>query len=274
MSEWVIPAVACRERDRVLVMAHRGWRGRFPENTMLSFQRAAELGVDALEMDIHSTADGELVVIHDATVDRTTNGKGPVQSFTLAELKQLDAGYWWTPDNGRSYPFRGQGVTIPTLAEVFAAFPNFWINIDIKQANPPIVTPFVEMIRAYGMTNQVVVGSFHEPVIQAFRQACPEVVTAASAGEVRRLLVLSRLGLGRFYRGGAQAVQIPEKYGRFQIITPRFVQAAHHHDMAVHVWTVNETAEMQRLIQLGVDGIMTDYPDRLLRLLERPFPGS
>lgn len=253
----------------VIVLAHRGFRGQYPENTMLAFQKAAELGVDGLEMDIHATRDGVLVVSHDATVERTTNSTGPINAMTLAELQQLDAGYRWTPDGGQTFPFRGQGITISTLEEVFTAFPQFWINVDIKQAAPSIVTPFVAMIRRYDLAERMMVGSFDAVTVAQFRQECPEVATAASKAEARRLVILSKLRLGRFYRGQAQALQIPEWNGRTRVITPRFVKDAHRAGTAVHVWTVNETADMQRLLAWGVDGLITDYPDRLLKFLGR-----
>ena len=253
----------------LVVLAHRGFRGQYPENTMLAFQKAAELGVDGLETDIHSTRDGVLVVSHDATVERMTNGSGLIKEMTLAELQQLDAGYRWTADGGQTFPFRGQGITIPTLEELFTAFPQFWINVDIKQSSPPIVTPFVRMIRRLGMAEKMMVGSFDMAVVNQFRRECPEAATAASEPEARRLFILSKLGLARFYRGEAKAMQLPEWNGRLRVITSRFVKNAHGVGTAVHVWTVNETADMQRFIHMGVDGLITDYPDRLLRLLGR-----
>ncbi len=263
------PADPFAAEKGVIVFAHRGGSRRWPENTMLAFQNAADLGVDALEMDIHSTADGELVVIHDPFVDRVTNGSGDVHDHTLAELKLLDAGYWWTEDGGQTYPFRGQGLTIPTLAEVFAAFPYLWINIDIKQADPPIVEPFVAMIDEYGMVEQVCVGSFHTEVIGQFRQACPQAATAASLPEAEQMLALSKVRLGQFYQGEAVAMQTPEVEKRLRVVTPAFVESAHQHQVAVHVWTVNDVSQMRRLIDMGVDGLMTDYPDLLLKLLGR-----
>lgn len=256
-------------RDKFLVFAHRGGSGRWPENTMHAYQQSAALGVDALELDIHSTADGELVVIHDPFVERVTDGKGAVHSFTLADLRQLDAGYWWSDDGGQTYPFRSQGLTIPTLAEVFETFPHLWINIDIKQHDPPIVEPFVALIRAHNMAHKVCVGSFHTDTVRQFRAACPEAATAASLPEVWQLLVLSKLGLGALFQGEATAVQIPEVDSRLRVITPAFVEAAHQAGTAVHVWTVDDVAGMRRLINMGVDGLMTDYPDILLKLLGR-----
>ncbi len=264
-----LPAHPFAADNGVIALAHRGFRGQYPENTMLAFQKAAELGVDGLEMDIHSTRDGVLVISHDATVERMTNGSGLIKEMTLAELQQLDAGHRWTADGGQTYPFRGQGLAIPTLEEVFAAFPRLWINVDIKQSSPPIVTPFAAMIRQFGMAEKMMVGSFDAATVNWFRRECPEVDTAASEPEARRLFILSKLGLARFYRSEAKAMQLPEWNGRFRVITPRFVKDAHGVETAVHIWTVNETADMQRFIHMGADGLITDYPDRLLRLLGR-----
>lgn len=269
MRKQQLPGNPFAQNGQVIVLAHRGFRGAYPENTMLSFQKAAELGVDGLEMDIHATRDGVLVVSHDETVDRMTNGSGLIKEMTLAELRQLDAGYRWSADGGQTFPFRGQGITIPTLEEVLTAFPQFWINVDVKQSQPGIVTPFVAMIRRFGMAERMMVGSFDAATVRQFRCQCPEAATVASEPEVRRLFILGKLGLSRFYRSGAKAMQLPEWNGRVRIITPRFVRDAHGVGTAVHVWTVNETAAMQRLIEWGVDGLITDYPDRLLRLLGR-----
>ncbi|MCP4425486.1 MAG: glycerophosphodiester phosphodiesterase [Chloroflexi bacterium] len=257
-----------------VVLAHRGFRGQYPENTMPAFQKAADLGVHGLEMDIHRSRDGVLIVCHDATVDRTTDGSGLIKEMTLAELKRLDAGYRWTADDGhladygRPFPFRGRGITIPTLEEVFAAFPQFWINVDIKQSSPGIVRPFADLIRQYEMTDKMMVGSFDAETVSQFRRECPEVATAASEAEARRLFILSRLGLSRLYRGAALALQLPEWSDRHHVVTRRFVQAAHQRGTAVHVWTVNEIGDMERLLAIGVDGLITDYPDRLLKLIK------
>jgi glycerophosphoryl diester phosphodiesterase len=265
-----LPKNGFAKENGVIVMAHRGGGGRWPENTMLAFENAVKLGVDALETDIHSTADGVIVVAHDDFVERVTNGNGRIQSHTLAQLKQLNAGYWWTADNGQTYPFRGQGITIPTLEELFTAFPNMWINIDIKQADPSIVTPLVQMLREFGMMDKVVVGSFYPQTLAQFRRECPKAVTAASENEVRLLVGLSRVYLERLWSTPARTLQVPDySDGGWHVVTERFVQAAHRRGTAVHVWTVDEIADMQRLIDIGVDGLMTDYPDRLLKLLGR-----
>jgi glycerophosphoryl diester phosphodiesterase len=248
-------------------MAHRGWRGRYPENTLLAFTKAVELGADVLELDVHATRDGVLVVSHDDTVDRTTDGSGLLRNMTWAEVSRLDAGSSWTTD-GESFPFRGRGLGLPALDEVLAAFPQHWLNIDIKQHAPPIAEQLADLIREYRAEARVCVGSFSDDTIAAFRRSCPEAATAASPGEVRRLFLLSRLGLAGLYRRRTEvAVQIPRRQGRFTLITPGFVRAAHANRLAVHVWTVNEPAEMRELLEAGADGLITDHPDRLIDIL-------
>lgn len=235
---------------------------------MLAFRNAVALGVDALETDIHRAADGHLVVIHDPYVDRVTDGTGLVAEMTLAELQRLDAGYRWTRD-GLTYPFRGRGIRIPTLAELFAEFPDIWINVDIKHHETAVVDQFAAMIEAYGMADRMMVGSFDEATVWHFRSVCPGVKTAATLSEVARLLLMVRLGLGRWFRSPATSLQIPERHGLLPVVSHRLVQTAHWHGIGVHVWTVDEYPDMKRLIARGVDGLMTDYPERLLRLLQR-----
>ena len=254
---------------RPLVMAHRGGAGLWPENTMYGFERAVDLGVDMLETEIHSTADNILVLMHDSTVDRTTNGSGPIRAFTLEELKTLDAGYNWTSDGGQTFPFRGCGITVPTLEEVFTALPTARINIDIKQEKPSLVEPLCKTIRTFDMTDKVMVASFNSKVLKAFRRVCPEVTTSAGTGEVAFFFMVNMVFLGALYRPACQAFQVPEYSSGLRVLTKRFVETAHGLNLAVHVWTINEVTDMKRLLALGVDGIVTDYPDRLISLLRK-----
>lgn len=252
-----------------LVMAHRGGRGLWPENTLYAFEQAVDMGVDVLEMDIHSTADGVLVTMHDETVDRTTDGHGPIHDFTLADLKSLDAGYNWSDDDGQSFPFRGQGINVATLEELFITFPDILMNIEIKQADPPIIEDFCQMIKDYGREETILVGSFDAGTVEAFRVACPGISTSVTEPEARTFFILNKAMLGAVYRPAAEAFQVPEYSGNLHVVTEGFVSSAHSHNMDVHVWTVNEKVEMERLISLGVDGIISDYPDRLIEVLGR-----
>ncbi|MCB8989006.1 MAG: glycerophosphodiester phosphodiesterase [Ardenticatenaceae bacterium] len=257
-----------------MVIAHQGGEELRPSNTMIAFQHAVDLGVDVLEMDIHMTQDGVIVVMHDATVDRTTDGSGAIQEMTFAEIETLDAGYYWTDDDGATYPYRGQGIRVPALAEVLQAFPDMPFNIEIKQAEPSIVVPFCDLLREYGMAEQVLVPSFDAETIAAMRATCPEVATSLVRPEVTQFWILNVLGLSAAFRAPGEAIQVPERstlpvLGEVQVVTERFVRNAHRHHVAVHVWTIDETDDMARLLDLGVDGLITDRPDRMLTLLER-----
>jgi glycerophosphoryl diester phosphodiesterase len=255
--------------DNFWVIAHRGGHSLGPESTLYTFKRALEIGVDVLEVDIRTTKDGEPILLHDRTVDRTTNGTGPVDNFTLAKLKTLDAGYGWSPDHGQTFPLRGKGLTIPTLAEVFKAFPSARINIEIKESRTAEISRLCQLIQDYQKTNLVMVASFDVSQLNEFRKQCPEVATSAGAREAFLFYGLQWAHLENLYFPRAQALQVPQYYGNRQVVTPRFLEAAHDRNMRVHVWTVNDTHSMQQLINLGVDGIMTDYPERLLQLLGR-----
>jgi len=252
-----------------LVIAHRGGAGLWPENTLYAFTQSAALGVDMLELDVHATADGVLVVMHDPTLNRTTDGAGAVSQLTLAELQQLDAGYRWSPDGGKSYPHRGRGLTVPTLDEVLKAFPQLRFNIEPKQEQPSLVQPLCQTLRERGVTNRVIVGAFRSSVLEDFRRVCPEVATSASTSEASQFLALQRAGLADTFSPPMQALQVPETAGGWQVLTPDFIASAHRRNLQVHAWTINDVETMKRLIAIGVDGIMTDYPDRLLEVLGR-----
>jgi glycerophosphoryl diester phosphodiesterase len=255
--------------SRTLVIAHRGGAGLAPENTLYAFEQAVGLGVDILEMDVRSTADGTLVVFHDAMLERTTDGSGKINEKTLDELKKLNAGFHWTPDGGKTFPFReSEKIKIPTLQEVFTAFPKMRFNIEPKQFTPSIIKPLCAMIREHQLTDRVVIASFNQTILDEFRRECAGVATSAGPSEIGKFLTMYKTGLSQSYSPLMQALQIPE-YAGMQLIDKEFIKAAHERNLQVHVWTVNDTESMQRLLNAGVDGIMTDYPDRLLTLLGR-----
>lgn len=258
---------------RPLVIAHRGGQGLWPSNTLYAFERAVKLGADMIELDVHASREGTIVVMHDPIVDRTTDGSGPIRQKSLAEIKGLEAGHHWSAANSTAdvrvdaagpFPYRGMGIRIPTLAEVFEALPDFPFTIEIKQAAPSIVQPLGELIRRHGKQQQVIVGSFHSAALNEFRARFPEIATSGHVGDVRALIYLQKLGLVRLLSPGYQAIQVPMRHGRIPIITPRSVRAAQERGLEVHVWTVNDPTEMQKLVTMGIDGIITDYPDRLI----------
>jgi len=266
------PYKAYVQTSRPLVMAHQGGADLAPSNTMAAFRNAAQMGVDVLELDVHTTKDGVVVVIHDATVDRTTNGTGRVHDLALSDLQKLDAGYQFSTDNGQTFPFRGEGVTIPTLQEVLAAFPALRINIEIKQADPPMEQAVANLIQQAGAQARVLVVASNSDVIERFRALMPEVATGASESEVRSFFYAQTLRVSALYRPTADALQVPENFGNIQVLSPHFVQAAHARDVAVHAWTINDAESMRRLLAMGVDGIITDRPDLALEVLGRKTP--
>ena len=258
---------------RPLVIAHRGGAGLWPENTLHAFEGAAALGADVIELDVRRAADGALVVMHDATVERTTDGRGRVDGLTLAELRRLDAAHRWSADGGKTFPLRGRGVGVPTLQEVFERLPRARFNIEPKDESGAAAESLCEAIRAHGASERVVVGSFRQSVIDEFRRACPGVATSAGPAEASKFLALYQAGLAPSYSPAMQALQLPEYVAGARVLTRGFVEAAHGRNLEVHAWTINDAADMRRLLDAGVDGIMTDYPDRLLALLGRAGGG-
>lgn len=257
--------------DRPLVIAHQGGDGLWPSNTMYAFENAVRLGADILELDVHRTRDGVFVAIHDATVDRTTNGTGAVRDMTLTEVQSLDAGWSWSPD-GERYPYRNTGLRIPTLMELFAAFPDMPFNVELKPNDPGAAIDLCRLLRVERRTESVMVASFHDAPLAVFRQSCPGVATAASPSDVRGAFVLSTLGLAELHTPTSEAYQVPVRQGSLTIVTQRFIDGAHARNVDVHVWTIDEEADMRRLLAMGVDGIITDRPDRLVRVLGGSIP--
>jgi len=257
--------------DRVHVHAHQGGDHLWPGNTMLAFENAVALGVDVLELDTHVTADGVVVVIHDDTVDRTTDGSGAVAAMTLEELRDLDAAYRWRPPGGADgvFPHRGEGHVVPTLAEVLEAFPTVGVNIDMKALEPRVPQLTCDVVRAAGRSDSVMVASFHDANLATFRQACPEVATSAGPGEVRDFYAFNLAFLGRWTLPAADAFQVPVRQGSIEVVTPRMVRGLRERNVRLDVWTINDEAEMRRLLDLGVSGIITDRPDLALALLGR-----
>ncbi len=252
-----------------LVIAHQGGNQIGPDETLPTYQQAVDLGIDILEGDLHITSNGVLVLIHDETVDRTTNGSGIVEKMTLAELKELDAAYWWSPDNDETYPHRGQGITIPTLAELFETFPAYPVNLEIKKTEHSMAQPLCDLLRKYEMQEKTLIASFHDERMAEFREVCPEVATSGSRGEVTKFVILNYAFLGELYSPTANALQAPERDSGILIVRPAFISGANRRNMQVHVWTPNTREELQHFIDLGVDGIITDRPDLLMELLER-----
>lgn len=240
-------------------IGHRGASVRYPENTLASFRAAVEAGAGGLEFDVRLTRDGHPVVMHDATVDRTTNGFGAVSGMTLAQVRRLDAGREGKPDE-----------RVPTLREVLAEFPEVSFNIDIKDAHlPGAEVVALDVLREAGATGRTLVASAHHGLLRRFRRAAGgECDTGASRLEAGIFYALSLLRLERLTRPSYKALQVPVSYRGLRLVTPRFVRAAHSRGVRVDVWTINDPVQMQGLLDLGVDAVMTDRPEALSGVLE------
>lgn len=256
-----------------LLIAHRGGAALAPENTLVAFRQAVEWwGADLIELDVQPTRDGEAVVLHDATVDRTTDAAGEAAGLTLDQLRQLDAGYRFSPDGGNTFPYRGRGIGVCTFAEVLAAFPYHRINVEIKDGRAQ--QRVREVVEAAGASQRVLIAA--ERIADRSRFSGYQGPISASEEEMRQFFVHHRLHLARLYRPRVQALQMPLRHKDREVVTERLVRDAHARNMAVHVWTVDDASEMRRLLDRGVDGIITDRPDRLARVLHervgRPLP--
>ncbi len=288
---------------RPLNIAHQGGEDEAPSNTMYAFDRAMRMGSDMLELDVHATKDDKLVVIHDSTVDRTTNGSGSVYDMTLAQVEKLDAGYWMVPGEGidhdrpvSDYPFRGvrtgevkpppsfsrDDFRITSLPEVMRKYPDVPVNIEIKGASDDDVASFMHnaevlagFLNRLGRTDGIMVASFNDAALAHFHELAPDIdlapATLAVAGYV--------LG-GAPPPEGTKAFQVPTSFSGITVVDEDFVNRAHADGYGVHVWTINDADTMNQLLDWGVDGIMSAEPMRLERVLcergaERPpLPGS
>lgn len=273
MSEWLT--------RRVIAFAHQGGSFEGPSSTLAAIAHALDVGANAIELDVHATKDRRLVVCHDSTVDRTTNHRGAISSLTLAELAEMDNAYWWIDGDvvtrGRSeqeYLLRGRAprdraYAVATLEEVASSFPGVLLNLDIKGTSPT-VEPYEELLsdelRRLEITESVIVASFHDDALQRFRALAPKVATSGATNETATFYY-SHLE-GAPVVPPVVALQVPATYGDVEVVNESFVEAAHGARIAVHVWTVNERDKITRLLELGVDGLVSDRPNLLAEVLK------
>lgn len=250
------------------VVAHRGDSAFFPENTLEAFRSAAKLGIDVIETDVHLTKDGEVVIWHDPTLERNTDGSGTIESHTLEELKKYDAGYTFTQDGGKSYPFRGKGVKLTTLSEALEACPDSRFNIDLKSQEPEIVDRFLDVIRSHHAENRICAASFHLNNLKKLRATAPDILTSITTLEVIPLLLREKLHVLPSSFDRRIIFQVPVKQYGITVVTKHFVEEMHKRGAIVMVWTINDESEMRRLYSIGVDTIMTDNPRLLIKVAE------
>ena len=257
---------------RPRLFGHRGAAGVAPENTLVSFHRAREEGADVLELDVHATADGEIVVIHDATVERTTDGRGAVREMTMAEIARLDAGFRFSSDGGQTFPYRGRRVGVPRLADLLAAFPDVPLNIEIKQESPSIVVEVVALLRA--ARSRAVLAAERDAVMAEIRAVAPDFPTSVAAGEVAEFVRGVQAGAPPQLPENVVALQIPPRFGEVTLVDAKSLTAAHAQGVEVHVWTINDAHEARRLIALGCDGIMSDFPALIRTTIDEGCDGA
>jgi len=262
-----IAAVSDRE---VSIIAHGGAQGHAPANTMVAFETALELGADTLEMDLQLTVDDEVATIHDATVDRTTDGSGPVREMTLAALQALDAGARWQDEDGAT-PFAGRGVRHASLREVLERFPATPLVVELKtDAGPAIIQPVLDLLAEYGRDDgTVIVACFDEEFLARVRSQAPEVPTNMPESETYGFYVRQLVGLHPWWHPPGEVFQVPERFDGRLVVTPRFTRAAERLGVDVQVWTVNEPEQMHRLLDAGAHALLTDHPDRAVEVLEQ-----
>lgn len=268
---------------RVLNWAHQGGAKEAPSSTLFALRQAVANGADALELDVHMTKDGTLVVCHDATVDRTTNATGAIADLTLDELKALDNAYWFVPGSvvdhetvdPAAYVHRGKAADDPafriaTLEEVLTEFPHVFLNFDIKQTAPVVPSyeePLAEALRRHRRVGDAIVASFNDVALDRFRAIAPEMHTSCATSATADFFRAVRAGTTPPDTGHV-ALQVPPTFGEIVVVDDAFVTAAHEAGMAVHVWTIDDEDQMAALIDLGVDGVMTDRPLALEGVLQ------
>ena len=248
------------------IIAHRGASGDYPENTMPAFRAAVELGVRYLELDVHLSRDGEVVVCHDDTLTRVAAHDGVFREMTVAEIRRADAGYNFSPVSTGAFPFRGLGIRVPILHEVLTSFPHQRFIIELKQATHDLAAATLDVVQRARMTRSVLIASEHQEPIDHARAIAPDVPTNMPAQEVG-LFMMSLSPHAEPYAPAGDALQVPPEYHSWKLVTPESVGAAHRAGAEVHVWTVDEASEMRALLALGVDGILTNHPSRMLRVV-------
>ncbi|HEY3019343.1 MAG TPA: glycerophosphodiester phosphodiesterase [Solirubrobacteraceae bacterium] len=238
-----------------VAIAHRGGAGDAPENTMPAFEAAVALGYRYLETDVHVSRDGVLLAFHDARLDRVTDRTGAIAALRLADIEAADAGHAFSADGGRTFPFRGRGVTVPRLEDLLVRWPQAWLNIDPK--TDACVRPLAAVLDRLDAWERVCIGSFSDARLRTIR-ALSGGRACTSMGPLAVTVARAAAASGRVPRQRADCLQVPLRWGRIAIVTARLVRAAHRASLPVHVWTINDAPTMRALLDLGVDGIMTD----------------
>jgi glycerophosphoryl diester phosphodiesterase len=256
---------------RPWLVAHRGGARLAPENTLPAFDLAGRLGADAFELDVHLTADGEVVVFHDDETSRLTGAPGTLEERTLAEVRALDAGFGFTPDGGSSFPWRGRGVAPPTLRELLARHPGLRMNIEAKNPDPALGQALVRLVREAGAVDRVCLGSQHDEQGERIRALAPEACHFLPESAATCHVMAARADAPTGCPSGWDVADLPFRMegSDLVVVDRRTIEYLHHQGLAVFAWTVDDERDMRRLLADGVDGVMTDRPDLLAAAMGR-----
>lgn len=261
--------------QKPFIFAHQGGEALAPTNTMAAFKIADALGeIDFLDIDVHMTKDGYLVGIHDNTVDRTTNGHGRVDSYTLAEIQQLDAGYWFKDLQG-NHSYRDKGVHIAALEEIFRTYASkFYFHFEMKDSYPKIGSSQIEeklwtLLQQYQMEERVIVSSFQQKIVARFqRLSNGQTIVGAGRAEVAQFVFAHKLRLPGLYCRRSNVLSIPTTSLGINLKDQSLINGAHRLGMHLYYWTIDDKATMTELLAMGADGLFTNRPDLLKEVLQ------
>lgn len=252
------------------LVAHRGGSHLAPENTLAAFDRAATLGADAIETDVRLSADGVVMVFHDEDTARLTGEAGTIEARTAAELGALDAAFSFSADGGGSFPLRGAGLRVPTLAEALRRHPRMRFNVDAKSADPALADALARVIQEARAEERVCVGSFFDGQAERLGALLPGICRFLPEQAATRHVLAAKSGAAPVgLPGGYDLADLPARMGDLTVVDAPVLDHFHRLGIPVHVWTVDEEDEMRALLDLGVDGLVTDRPDVLARVLGR-----
>tara|TARA_Y100001970_G_scaffold290552_1_gene424685 strand:- start:5404 stop:6309 length:906 start_codon:yes stop_codon:yes gene_type:complete len=250
------------------IIANKGGSDLWPENTTFAFEQLAELGINAIRIDLRLSKDNRLVLIHDKTTDRTTNMKAIVNELNLDELENLDAGHHWTNDN-ITYTYRDIGITIPTFTEVLTNFPNFQKYINLNDNNTLASEILCMKINEHNAIHTVIVSSESSSIMQHFRNICPAIATEADPNETRTFLILNTMFLSPIYTPNFHLIEIPEYLLGFRVITPYLIRSAELKGIRVHAINNSKTDNIAYLLEHGIHGIITNTPLEVIDIIKK-----
>jgi glycerophosphoryl diester phosphodiesterase len=253
-----------------VVLAHRGDSARYPENTMPAFDSAVEMKVDVIETDVHLTADGKVVIWHDDTLERMSGDSRRINSMSWQEIKKVNAGTLFTKDGGKTFPFKDKNIHPVLIRDLLCKYPHMKFNVDLKDKDLLLAEKFAEILKELDCSRRVITASFHKNVLVYFRKLLPESLTSCTSNEVMRLILLYRSGILTIpFPYKKRILQVPEYSNNTKVLSKRFIKYLHKRQFKVQVWTVNNIRDMNRLLDMGVDGIFTDKPELLMECLKK-----